>query len=163
MCWCGRKVRGHIGRQKRKQSQGVHPWWRMVGLTVRNRKFWGNHGEVLAWAAAKGHVPVHGPAAVRVYVDVCDPSYHRRPSKCLWSGLPLETIWVSEGCAAKVELDDLTGLYSYLMPWGHPSPGLCQRLFLDLWSYSRHMGSMLMCQAHVTTKAMQMYLVWTAT
>lgn len=41
---------------------------------------WG-HSDILAWAAAKSRVWVHGSAVAGVCVDICDPSYHQ------WSGL----------------------------------------------------------------------------
>lgn len=71
--------------------------WRLSGgeLKVDMRR-----GEVLVWAAIKSLVLDLGLAAAGVCVDVCGLNYHQGSSRCLWSGLPLETKWVSEGHAA---------------------------------------------------------------
>ena len=57
------------------------------------------HGDVLAKAATKRHVWACGPAAAGVSVKVYGPSYHQKPIRCPWSGLPPETMVISSHCA----------------------------------------------------------------
>ena len=35
-----------------------------------------------------------------VCIDICGWSCHQRPTRCPWSGLPLETMWIAKSHAA---------------------------------------------------------------
>lgn len=76
------------------------------------------HGVVLAKAATKSHVWVCGPAVAGVSVIVYGPSYHQRPMRCPWSGLSLQTMWISEGRA---------------VTWGYGDICIHAAVWDDLW------------------------------
>lgn len=57
-----------------------------------------------AWAAAKGHVRVHGATTARDYVDVCCSCYHQRQLRSLGSGSKPEVMLVSKGHATPMAI-----------------------------------------------------------
>lgn len=148
-----------VERWKRKQSRGVHTLERQQHRGTDRRE----EAIMRARDVTKSHVWVCDSPAARVCVDVCCPSYHQMHSRCLRSGLVPETMWISEGrAAAGVHAELSNDLCCHLRSWGHPGPGCCwgaMSEFLVLWQRE----SALMSQTHVTTKAIQMSLVLTAT
>jgi hypothetical protein len=87
-------------RWKKRRTEGfLHCGERGNGdwTAVKSRQIRRGHDVILAWAATKGHIWVCGPAAAWVCVNAYGQSYHQRSSGCLWSGIPLATMWISEG------------------------------------------------------------------
>lgn len=74
---------------KRERCGMVHVLWKEV-KAVRSRLLRGGilvpplvgHGDIRAWADAKGHVWVHGTATARVCVAIHESFCHQRPQGC---------------------------------------------------------------------------------
>lgn len=79
--------------------------------------------------------------------DICGLGCHWRPCECLRAVFP----WRREAGGTHADLSALVATWAMLLL------GALSRSMV-LW----HLGSVLMSQAHVTTKAMKRYLVWTA-
>lgn len=97
------------GDRREKKSRAVHILWkniyvRKLKLKTRWQRRTGRFEEAMvrSWSrlSPRAHVWVLGSAAVGTCINVCGPSYQKGQVNVHCSGLPLETMWLSEGCNA---------------------------------------------------------------
>lgn len=75
--WERKRYSCPVERGVSEEVKGVRKrlMWVVFATTQVYRYVW-------AWAAAYGHVWIPGPVGAKVYVDVCNSCYHRRPWGC---------------------------------------------------------------------------------